>query len=219
MADDDKSKGTPRVAVILGALVLCLTILGGLYFIIGPDRITSALDPSFKVPEQKTSSKGISIGGPFELIDHTGAVKTEASYAGKFTLIYFGYTYCPDVCPTSLTTMTDALNILGSRADNVVPIFITVDPKRDTVEQLKMYVSHFHPRMVGLTGSEEQVAKAAKNFRVYYARQKESEPGAGDYLVDHSSIVLLMDKQGKYLAHFSHSVSAEAMAERLKKLL
>ncbi|MGA0394900.1 MAG: SCO family protein, partial [Rhodospirillales bacterium] len=216
----EETKAPPRVAVAVGALLICLTILGGMYFIIGPDRIAAFLDPSFKVPEKQTSqSKGVSIGGPFELVDHTGAVKTHADFAGKFMLIYFGYTYCPDVCPTALTAMTDALNSLGSRAKNVTPVFITVDPKRDTVEQLKMYTSHFHPRMVGLTGSEKQIAEAAKAFRVYYARHKESEPGANDYLVDHSSIVLFMDQQGRYLTHFGHAVTGEAMAERLKKFL
>jgi protein SCO1/2 len=100
-----------------------------------------------------------------------------------------------------------------------VPLFITVDPKRDTVEQLRMYISHFHPRLVGLTGTEEQVAKAAKAFRVYFAKQKESAPGANDYLVDHSSIVLFMGQKGQILTHFGHAVSAEAMAERLQKFL
>ena len=223
MANEEKSnkdspKGPSRIFVVLGALALCFTLIGGIYFAVGPDYYSSFIDPSFKISKQtSTASKGAQIGGPFELVDHTGAVVTNADYAGKFTLIYFGYTYCPDVCPTSLTTMTDALKSLGSKAKDIVPLFITVDPKRDTVEQLRMYISHFHPRLVGLTGTEEQVAKAAKAFRVYFAEQKESAPGANDYLVDHSSIVLFMGQKGQYLTHFGHAVSAEAMAERLQK--
>lgn len=223
MANEEKSnkdspKGPSRIFVVLGALTLCFTLIGGIYFAVGPDYFSSFIDPSFKISKQtSTASKGAQIGGPFELVDHTGAVVTNADYAGKFTLIYFGYTYCPDVCPTSLTTMTDALKSLGSKAKDIVPLFITVDPKRDTVEQLRMYISHFHPRLVGLTGTEEQVAKAAKAFRVYFAKQKESAPGANDYLVDHSSIVLFMGQKGQYLTHFGHAVSAEAMAERLQK--
>ena len=220
MANEENPKKGSRKIVVLGAFSLYLTLLGGIYFTVGPDRFSAFFDPSFKIPKQTAkNSKGVPIGGPFELVDHTGAVKTNADFAGKFMLIYFGYTYCPDVCPTALTTMTDALNCLGSKADKITPMFITVDPKSDTVDQLKMYISHFHSRLVGLTGTDEQIAKAANTFRVYFARQKESAPGANDYLVDHSSIVLFMDRQGRFLTHFGHAVTAEAMAERLKKYL
>ncbi|MDB4173093.1 SCO family protein [bacterium] len=220
MTNDGRPKGVSRIAVVLGVLALCLTLIGGIYFAVGSERFSSFFDPSFKIPKQtSTASKGPQIGGPFELVDHTGAVRTNADFAGKFTLIYFGYTYCPDVCPTSLTAMTDALKSLGSKAKNIVPLFITVDPKRDTVEQLRMYISHFHPRMVGLTGTEEQIAKAANAFRVYFAKQKESTPGANDNLVDHSSIVLFMDQKGRFLTHFGHAVAADAMAERIRKFL
>ena len=104
---------------------------------------------------------GDAIGGPIDLIDQNGAEVTQDHFAEAPTLIYFGYTYCPDVCPTTLTAMGDAVAALGAKGDKVTPMFITVDPARDTVEQLKMYVGYFHPRMVGLTGSPEQIAPAA----------------------------------------------------------
>lgn len=228
MSDGTDLKGPSRLMIILAALALCCTIIGGVYFSMGPDRFTSLWGEVIQKPGQtmgqnsgqkNAASKGAPIGGPFQLTDHTGTVKSEKDFAGKFMLIYFGYTYCPDVCPTSLTTITDALNSLGSKADKISPLFITVDPKRDTIDQLKMYITHFHPRLMGLTGTESQIAKAAKTFRIYFAKQKESAIGANDYLVDHSSITLFMDQQGQYLTHFGHAVTAEAMAERIQKYL
>jgi protein SCO1/2 len=115
--------------------------------------------------------------------------------------------------------MTDALKILGPKADRIVPVFITVDPARDTVDQMKMYVEHFDPRFVGLTGTPEQVVAAAKTYRVYFAKQKDAAAGSEDYLVDHTSITYLMDRQGRFLTHFGHAVTAEAMAERIRKYL
>ncbi len=160
------------------------------------------------------------IGGPFTLMDHTGRPVTDADFRGKWMLIYFGYTYCPDVCPTSLTTMVDALDLLGEAGTKVVPVLITVDPERDTPAQLASYVAAFGPRVVGLTGTAEQIAAAAKAYRVYYAKAK---PKAGDgevYLMDHSSIVYLVDPQGKFHQHFaSHQIDADEMARRLRGIL
>lgn len=160
------------------------------------------------------------IGGPFALVDHTGKPVTDADFRGKWMLIYFGYTYCPDVCPTSLTTMVDALDLLGEAGAKVVPVLISVDPERDTPVKLASYVSAFGPRVVGLTGTAEQVAAAAKAYRVYYAKAK---PKAGDgevYLMDHSSILYLVDPQGKFHQHFSsHQIDADGLARRLRGIL
>ena len=216
MSDKPESKAPSRLAVILGAVVLCLTVAGGIYFSMGPEKFALIYSSSTPKP---SAPKGVPIGGAFRLTDHTGAEKSDKDFAGKFMLIYFGYTYCPDVCPTSLTVMTDALKNLGAKADRIEPIFVTVDPRRDTVNQLKMYVSHFHPRLKGLTGTDEQIAEMARTFRVYFSKQTESKPGANDYLVDHSSITYFMDQNGRYLTHFGHAVTAEAMAERIKKYL
>ena len=141
---------------------------------------------------------------------------SEQDFAGKPMLIYFGYTFCPDVCPTELSAMSQALDLLGDDAAEIQPVFITIDPARDTTEQMAEYVAHFYPTMVGLTGSVEQVAGAAKAYRVYYARG----PGEDDaYLMDHSSFIYVMDAGGKYRAHFGPNTAPEEMARRLRELL
>ncbi len=159
------------------------------------------------------------IGGAFALIDQTGTPRTDADYRGRFMLIYFGYTFCPDVCPTSLQVMGQALDQLSAEEQAAIqPILITVDPARDTVAVLKDYVPHFHERLVGLTGSEAQVAAAAKAYRVFY-RKSSLTQGQADYLVDHSSIVYLMDRNGAYRTHFTHEATPEAMAAALRKAI
>ena len=158
------------------------------------------------------------IGGPFQLTDHTGKRVTEKDFFGKHTLVFFGYTYCPDVCPAELQVMTAALEQLGDKAEKVTPVFVTIDPKRDTVEQMASYVSHFHKRLVGLTGSHEEIRAAAKAYRVYYAKAKDDGSSA-EYLMDHSSIVYLMGPDGNYVAHFSYGTGPDKMAEGIAKHL
>lgn len=155
------------------------------------------------------------IGGPFELVDQDGRTRKDAEFRGKLMLIYFGYTYCPDACPTALQVMTVALNMLGDRADGVVPMLITVDPARDTAERLKDYAAHFDKRLVALTGPPDAVAAAAKAYRVYYAKAPNQE-GKADYLMDHSSIVYLMDREGRYVTHFTHAANPEDIAKVLR---
>ena len=157
------------------------------------------------------------IGGSFTLVDGTGATRTDEDFRGRLMLVYFGFTYCPDVCPTELQAMGQAVDLLGEKADSVQPIFITIDPERDTPQMVGQYVESFHPRMVGLTGTPEQVAAAAKAYRVYY-RKAEVE-GSSDYLMDHSSIVYLMGRDGKFLTHFSHGTSPQDMAKGISKHL
>ena len=153
------------------------------------------------------------IGGPFTLTDQNGTTVTDASFRGKYMLVFFGYTYCPDVCPTELQVMTRAIQSMGAAGEKITPIFVSIDPERDTPEVLKSYVENFDPRMVGLTGSAEQVAVAAKAYRVYYARA--GKTGTADYLMDHSSIIYLMDPQGRFVKHFTYSTDAAALAEAL----
>jgi cytochrome oxidase Cu insertion factor (SCO1/SenC/PrrC family) len=159
---------------------------------------------------------GATIGGPFTLVDQNGVTRRPDDFHGKLMLIYFGYTYCPDVCPTELQTMSDALDRLGAKGDAVQPIFITVDPARDTPEQLKSYAENFHPRLLALTGSAEQIAQVARAYKVFYQPVKQ---GDGEYLMDHSSIVYLMDRDGRYAAHFGGNLSAEQMAAAIAKHL
>lgn len=155
------------------------------------------------------------IGGPFTLVDQTGRTRTDKDFADGYMLIYFGYTYCPDVCPTALQVMSQAMDRLPPKvAAKIVPIFITIDPGRDTAAQLATYVGNFHPRLVGLTGTPEQIAAAARAYRVYYARSKEND-SATDYLMDHSSVIFLMGPGGTYLTHFTHTTPADKMAEAI----
>jgi cytochrome oxidase Cu insertion factor (SCO1/SenC/PrrC family) len=151
------------------------------------------------------------VGGPFTLTDQHGQEVTEQDFAGRYMLIYFGYTYCPDFCPMSLSNMTQALDMLPpEEAEQVVPILITVDPERDTVEQLAEYAPLFHPRLVALTGTPEQTKEAAKAYRVYFSKAGNGD--GSDYLMDHSTFIYLMGPEGEYVRHFSHSATPEEIA-------
>jgi protein SCO1/2 len=154
--------------------------------------------------------QGMELGGPFVLTDHTGRTVTERDFAGRWVLAYFGFTFCPDVCPTELGTIAAAIDAMGEEGERVTPVLFTVDPERDTPAQLADYVSRFHPRMVGLTGTPAQVSAAARAFRVYYA--KVNRPDATDYLMDHSSFVYLVGPDGKVRALFRPETSPEAIA-------
>jgi protein SCO1/2 len=156
------------------------------------------------------------IGGPFRLVDQNGKTVTDADLKGKWSLVYFGYTHCPDACPTALNDLAIALDQLGPKREAVRSVFITVDPERDTPEVLKEYVTSFDAAILALSGSPEEIARAAKAYRVYYA--KHPEPG-GDYSMDHSSVIYVMDPEGRFTASFTHQSTPEEIAERLKKLL
>jgi protein SCO1/2 len=170
-------------------------------------------------PSAPVRSTGVpNIGGPFTLTDHTGKQVTEADFAGQKTLIYFGFTYCPDVCPTALQVMSVALEELGDDASKITPVFITVDPNRDDVETMAAYVKHFGDDFVGLTGTPEQTAAAAKAFKVYYRKVDDPASSAG-YTMDHSSVVYLMSEDNAYLANFTHETRPDRMAARLKQFL
>jgi cytochrome oxidase Cu insertion factor (SCO1/SenC/PrrC family) len=154
------------------------------------------------------------VGGPFSLTDQTGRRVTEKNFQGKFMLVFFGYTYCPDVCPTELQVMTQAVEAMGSAGDAIQPVFITIDPERDTPEVMKTYVENFGPRLTGLTGTAGEIAAAAKAYRVYYKKVENSDANA--YLMDHSSIVYLMDRNGRFVKHFTYSTDARALSEALR---
>jgi protein SCO1/2 len=159
---------------------------------------------------------GSAIGGPFQLTDQNGNTVTDGDLKGKWSLIYFGYTHCPDACPTALNDIAIALDELGPKRASVRPVFITVDPERDTPEVLKSYVTAFDTPLLALSGSPEEIARAAKAYRVYYAKHPEAD---GDYSMDHSSVIYVMDPQGRFTATFTHQSTPEEIAERLKKLL
>lgn len=158
------------------------------------------------------------VGGPFSLIDHTGKRVTDKDFRGRYMLVYFGFTYCPDVCPSGLQVIAAALQKLGAKAERVIPIFITVDPERDTPQQLAEYVKSFDPRLIGLTGSPDETAAAAKAYRVYYKKVPDEKSTAG-FTIDHSAIIYLMGPDGSYVTHFSQTMGVDALAERLDKVL
>lgn len=159
------------------------------------------------------------VGGPFELVDHAGKKALDSDFRGKHLLIYFGYTYCPDVCPTELTLMAQALDRLGPAADKVQPLFITIDPERDDPAHMADYVGLFHPRLIGLSGSPAQVAVAVKAYRVYAAKAPGWEKAGKDYLMDHSSFIYWMDDAGKFVAAFPAGSTPDGVAARMKARL
>lgn len=154
--------------------------------------------------------QGVSLGGPFSLTDQSGRAVTERDFAGRWMLLYFGYTFCPDVCPTELGTMAAALDLLGPRGEAVVPVLISVDPQRDTPAKLAEYVGLFHPRLQGLTGTTAQVAEVARRYRVYYARTQ--RPDMTDYLMDHSSFIYLVGPDARVRSLFRPDQRAEDIA-------
>ena len=168
-------------------------------------------------PKQVSTGKAL-IGGPFALTDHMGKRVTEKDFEGKFMLIFFGYTFCPDICPAELQVISAALDELGDTAKKVTPVFITIDPERDTVEQMKSYVGNFHKQFIGLTGSMKEIRAAAKVYRVYFKKAANDASGS-DYFMDHSSIVYLMSPKGEYLAHFNYGTGVDKMAKGIAKFL
>jgi protein SCO1/2 len=157
------------------------------------------------------------VGGPFALIDQNGKPRTDTEFRGKLLIVYFGYTYCPDICPTALAEIGLALDKLGASGDEVQPLLISVDPERDKPRVLAEYVPMFHPRLIGLTGTPEQIRKVADSYKVYYA--KYLPPDGGVYLIDHTGFIYLMGRSGEYLGFFPPGTSADRMVEIIRQHL
>ena len=155
------------------------------------------------------------VGGSFELIDQDRNRITNNSFPNKFKIIYFGFTFCPDVCPMGLTTISEALDSLGTKAKHIQPIFITLDPLRDTAEVLKSYKENFHESIIFLTGSEEQIRSVAKLYKVYFRKTNDDN----DYLIDHSAITFIMAPSGGYLKHFGPNATAVEFSNFFNSIL
>ena len=166
---------------------------------------------------QQVTGKAL-IGGAFTLTDNSGKRVTDQEFHGKYTLVFFGFTSCPDICPAGLQLIAGALVKLGTKAQRITPIFISVDPQRDTPEKLAAYVKNFDPRLVGLTGTPEEIAAVAKAYKVYYAKVPSKER-PNDYTMDHTSIIYVMDPKGEFVTHFTPSTSVDDMAAKLDKIL
>jgi protein SCO1/2 len=193
-------KQSTRIAAVLGAFLAGAAML-----------VAAAL---YVLPGETT--KPSSVGGPFRLLDHNGRVVTEANFKGRPFLVFFGFTHCPDICPTALFEMSEVLKRLGSDADKTAALFISVDPERDTPEKLKDYVSSFHPRVIGLTGTPGEIEAVTRTYRAY---AKKVPLDGGGYTMDHSAIVYLMDKEGRFVAPFNLKRSADQAAADLKRRL
>lgn len=173
--------------------------------------------PEAAKPFKSTNVTGIEIGKNFKLTDHHGQVRTLSDYKGKIVILFFGYTHCPDICPTTLSDLSQAMRMLGPDAEKVQVLFITLDPERDTQELLAQYVPAFNPSFVGLYGTPEQTAATATEFRLFY--RKEPGKSAGDYTVDHSVGTYIYDRSGKLRLQTSYGQSVDALVHDIKLLL
>ena len=159
----------------------------------------------YKQTKNNNLNKATLVGGSYSLTDHNGNSVTDKSFSDKFKIIYFGYTFCPDICPTGMAVISQALDLLGNKAKRIKPIFITVDPKRDNVEIMAEYHNHFHPSFSNLTGTLDQIRRVARLYRVYYKKSDASE--AENYLMDHSSIMYVLSPEGEYINHFGPEIT------------
>lgn len=202
----------PIVSDALRMVVLCLAL-------IAPGAMVSSAWAQAPAGETKDPLAG-RFGGPFNLMTHDGRVVSDTDFRGRFMLVYFGYTHCPDVCPFGLAVMTAALDLVGADAASIQPLFVTIDPARDTTQLLGEYVKSFHPRLVALTGDEMQISALAKAYKVH--RRKVLTPSVAyplDYVLDHGSFTYLMGPDGKFRTLFPHNTSPERIAELVLKYL
>ena len=202
-----------QILIFSAGIVACVAVAWALVFLVKDRRPTRpAQGPVIML------TGAADIGGPFRLIDHTGKRVTDADFKGRFMLLYFGYTSCPDVCPAELQTMGRAMDRLAAQGDKIVPVFISVDPERDSPAILKAYVAAFHPSMVGLTGSAAEIKAAAKAYKVYYRKQPGAKPGDTEILMDHTSFIYLVGPDGKVVALFRGGTRPEVLARELARL-
>jgi protein SCO1 len=195
------------LVVILGILV------GG-----GSAYLIATTGSNGQLPAVPPATGTALIGGPFSLVDQSGKAVTDKTYAGKPMLVFFGFTNCPDVCPSGLQVMTAALDKLAAKADRLTPLFITVDPERDTPAKLAEYIKSFHPGITALSGPADNVAAAVKAYRVY-AKKIPDEKTPGAYSIDHTSFFYVMDASGQYTKHFPHTIDAGKLASELEAVL
>jgi protein SCO1 len=205
--ENNSSKKISKIIIALSAIIAAIS----LYILVAIELPNKPLAGHGGEPTEEAL-----IGGDFTLADHDGNKFTSDSMKGKLSLVYFGFTFCPDICPTSLQKLTNVLATLDKYQIDILPIFVTVDPTRDTPELLKEYLGHFHQKFLGLTGSEEEIRQVADLYKVFYAKAEGAEKAGDKYMLDHSSFVYLMDKNGKYLKHFYMTSTVEEMVEFIR---
>ena len=200
---------------IHAAIARVLFLIASLWFCCGVVLAADEQPSATEMMEDLMYGRG-SVGGPFTLTDQNGQKRSDSEFRGKLMIVYFGYTFCPDVCPADLMAITQALDALGPSAEGIQPLFITVDPERDTT-LLKDYVAAFHPSLIGLTGSAEEIRKVANSYKAYY-RQVPGER-KGEYSIDHAGILYLMGRNGEYLGFLPPQTAPEKLTEVLRKYL
>lgn len=200
-----KQKASSNISKIISLFTISVIVLGTYFFIATPS-------PAKKKFEDKPQENKIDIGGNFELTNLENNKENTIKYSGKYKLVYFGFTYCPDICPTALTLISKVIDTTDKYGIDIVPMFVTIDPKRDTIGVLGPYLKHFNPKIIGYTGSEEEIKSVANLFRVYYQKVERSDAGPNDYLVDHSSFIYLMSPDMKYIKHFPSTAKPETIA-------
>ncbi|MGL1921265.1 MAG: SCO family protein [Hyphomicrobiales bacterium] len=197
-----------RTKLISGLLIIVMLLAGAFLYIYQTQPAA-----------YQASTTSALIGGDFDLIDHDGKAVTQDDYKGIKKLVFFGFTNCPAVCPTELYNIASVLDELGAdKAKNLQVLFISIDPEQDTPELMKEYVTAFHDDFIGLTGSVEQIAKAAKAYRIYYAKIPEEDSEIG-YTMDHSAYTYLMDEDNKYLTHLAPNSEIEDMVKQIRQHL
>ncbi len=202
---NDQIKARLKRTIILSAIALAIGAGVGIF------QVNSRPAQNGEVQ----AMAGVKIGGPFTLTDMNGGVVTEKSYGGQYKLIYFGFTMCPVICPTGLQKIAKALDKAGPAAERVQPVFITIDPERDTPDTLKQYVKQFHPRLVGLTGTKTDIERVEKSYHVYAS--KAQDESATDYLIDHSTFTYFIDPDGNLLSLYKDDDTADFMADDIRK--
>ena len=199
---------------IITLLLLLTLIATGSYALFGTqEHLDKGADG---VANNNVSSTGKAlIGGDFRLTDTQKTVRTDKDFLGQYTLVFFGFTQCPDVCPTTLTTISSVMDEMNDSAEQITPIFITIDPDRDSPDVMKEYLQAFHPSVVGLTGSHKEIKQAVKAYKVYTQYGKQDKHAA--YEVMHSGYVYFMNNKGEYITHFSHDDSVEKIVSVIRQ--
>lgn len=211
------SKDKLRKIIIVDTIAVIVIIVGIFVYMGQKDNASDTAQTSAAASSQVQNYDGADIGGSYTLINQDGETVSNNTYAGSYKLMFFGFTFCPHICPTELQKMAATLKILDKDGEKILPVFITTDPERDTPDVMKEYVEQFHPRLIGLTGSMEQVKHIQDEFRVYAA--KAQDPEMSEYTMNHSSYMYLMGPNDKLLGLYSDSETPSAIAENIKAVL
>jgi len=198
-------------------LAAILAVAGAAYFYLRDDvPAGSNRAGAARLMNELMSGKG-SVGGPFTLTDQDGGRRSLSDFRGKLVLLYFGFTYCPDVCPTDLMAVGNLVRSLGPEGDQLQPVFVTLDPERDTRDILRAYANSFHPRFISLSGTEDEIRRVATSYKVFF--EKVRPPGTGTYFIDHSAYVFLLDRDGRFITLFPPGTPQERMAVMVREQL